>query len=56
MDRNEKISLFKLIGFSEQKCDETLKNEALSNELIDLIVKVKTDFIDFFFIFLIFYF
>ena len=40
MDKSEKISLFKLIGFTEQKCEETLKNEGLSNELSDLILQV----------------
>ena len=47
MDRNKKIQLLKLIGFNEKKCEETLKNDALSNELIDLISQVIIYFLIF---------
>jgi hypothetical protein len=40
MDRSEKLKLFKLIGFSDQKCEETLKNESISNQLSELIAQV----------------
>lgn len=42
MNRDEKLNLLKLIGFSDQKSEETLKNEVISNQLCDLIVKAKS--------------
>jgi hypothetical protein len=41
----DKLKLLKSISLNDQKCEETLKNESLSNELSDLIVKVKTSII-----------
>ena len=35
--REEKISLYKLIGLGDQKIEETLKNEPLSNLLVQII-------------------
>ena len=41
MDNEEKLKLFKLIGFSDSKADETLKNKAVSTQLAELIVSVS---------------
>jgi hypothetical protein len=41
MDNEEKLKLFKLIGFSDSKADETLKNKAISAQLAELIVSVS---------------
>ena len=39
--KEEKINLFKLIGLSDQKITETIKNEALSNLLVQIINHVN---------------
>jgi len=41
MDNEEKLKLFKLIGFSDSKADETLKNKAVSTQLAELIVSTQ---------------
>lgn len=38
--KEEKVNLFKLIGLSDQKIEETLKNESLSNFLVEIITDV----------------
>jgi hypothetical protein len=38
--KEEKINLFKLICLSDQKIEETVKNEALSNFLVEIITYV----------------
>jgi hypothetical protein len=38
--KEEKASLFKLIGLSDQKIDETIKNEALTKLLVEIITHV----------------
>jgi hypothetical protein len=40
MDKDGKIKLFKSISLNDQKCEDTFKNEQLTNELSDLISKV----------------
>jgi hypothetical protein len=41
MDRETKLKLLKSIGFAENKCEETLKNEAVSTKLAELIQHVN---------------
>jgi hypothetical protein len=39
--REEKGALFKLIGLGEKKIEETIKNESLSNLLVEVINQVS---------------
>ena len=39
--KEEKVILFKLIGLSDQKIEETLKNESLTNFLVEIITDVS---------------
>jgi hypothetical protein len=39
--REEKATLFKLIGLGEKKIEETIKNESLSNLLVEIINQVS---------------
>lgn len=39
--REEKATLFKLIGLGEKKIEETMKNESLSNLLVEIINQVS---------------
>ena len=41
MDNDSKLKLFKLIGFSDSKAEETLKNKAISTQLAELILSVN---------------
>ena len=38
---NDVVELFTSIGLSEQKAKETLKNEAVSNKLKEVIIEVS---------------
>ncbi len=40
MDRETKLKLLKSIGFADNKCEETLKNDAVSQKLAELIQHV----------------
>jgi hypothetical protein len=39
--KEEKANLFKLIGLSDQKIEETIKNEALTKLLVEIITHVN---------------
>ncbi len=41
MDREVRLKLLKAIGFTDTKCQETLKNEVVSQKLGELIQHVK---------------
>ncbi len=43
--KEEKANLFKLIGLSDQKIEETIKNESLTKLLVEIISHVDTKFL-----------